>query len=479
MHAELTRLNNEVSVRSAKDPQLKTLVLPDQELIWMALDREQKIATDRAPIYPNLMRQEVMKYKKMQVDAWIVDRTQALEKKPVQKNSDLGPPIVINTGLTPDQEIEVLNRLITPITNLAQYGYVPTQPTEEEIGKAREAVDMSKGWEQCDRCEGRFQVFPGRNITTGELASGGECTHHPGRLYLPERPRGDVFIPKKYRCCNQDVAESKGCATTKHHVFKTSDPKRLASLWNFAQTPVNDSPRVKKAVAFDCEMGYSVHGMELVRLTATSWPDGAELLDVLVQPLGEILDLNSRYSGVFPEDLARAVPWTREWTPPPQQPGERRILQKVSSPKAARDLLFSFINPDTVLIGHGLENDLNATRMIHPKIVDTILLYPHRRGLPIRTSLKALMETCLNRRIQVDTGEGHDSAEDARAAGDLVRLKVQKEWTLMQANGWKLVDAVLRGPGWEPPAPARSSEDSVDKEDGGAPLTQELLKARS
>ncbi len=54
-------------------------------------------------------------------------------------------------------------------------------------------------------------------------------------------------------------------------------------------------------------MCYTVRGMELVRLTATSWPDGKELLDVLVHPVGEILDLNSRYSGVSPEDIVNAV----------------------------------------------------------------------------------------------------------------------------------------------------------------------------
>ncbi len=35
-------------------------------------------------------------------------------------------------------------------------------------------------------------------------------------------------------------------------------------------------------------------------------------------------------------------------------------MQIVSSPVVARDLLFSLISPDTPLIGHGLENDLNA-----------------------------------------------------------------------------------------------------------------------
>lgn len=480
LHAELVRLNREVSSRSIKEPKLKALVLSNQELIWMALDREHEIATQKAPIYPNVMKQDVMRYKKTQWEAWVVERTQALEKKPVQKTPDIGPPVIINTRLTPDQEVEILRKLVTPITNLHQYGYVPIPPTDEQIAQATDAADMSKGWEQCDRCTARFQVFPGRHINTGELASGGQCTHHPGRQYYPDRPRGDTAItPKKYRCCNENVGDSLGCVVAQTHVWKVNDPKRLASLWNFARTPVNDSPLVKSAVAFDCEMGYTVHGMELVRVTATSWPEGAKIVDVLVQPFGEILDLNSRYSGVFPEDLARATPWTIDRKAPPQQSDETKILQKVSSPEAARDLLFSFISPDTILIGHGLENDLNAMRMVHPKIVDTILLYPHRRGLPIRMSLKALMETHLNRRIQVDTGEGHDSAEDARAAGDLVRLKVQREWLSMQLKGWKVLDGVPRPPGWQPPAPERSSGESLDTEEGGVLLTEEFLEAGS
>lgn len=479
LHAEFARLNSEVSNRSVKDPQLKRLLLSDHELIWMALDREQEVATQRAAIYTNIMKQDVMKYKRAALDTWVSERTLALEKKAAPKNPSIGAPVVINTGLTPDQEAYILTRLVTPITSLEQHGYVPTVPTKEQIKDAKSAVDMSAGWEKCDRCTARFQVFPGRNIETGELASGGKCTHHPGRQYFPERQRGDTtHIPKKYRCCEEDIGESLGCTVGQNHVWKTSDPKRLASLWNFVQTPANDLG-VNKAVAFDCEMGYTVYGMELLRLTAISWPDGAEVVDVLVQPFGEILDLNSKYSGVFPEDLARAVPWSSSWKAPLQQPGERKILQMVSSPQVARDLLFSFITPETILVGHGLENDLNAMRIIHPKVVDTVLLYPHRRGLPVRMGLKALLEIHLNRRIQVDTGEGHDSAEDARAAGDLVRLRVQKEWASLQSDGWKLVDGVFREPGWKPAGAERKSEESADSEGTGANLTEDFLEGKS
>ncbi|KUI62669.1 RNA exonuclease 3 [Cytospora mali] len=482
LHAQFERLNEETSKKSSKDPNIKKLglVLSGQELIWMALDREQHLAVHKSAIYSNLLKQDVVRYRKLSVDDWIKERTKATATVQPEKKPADGAAVVINTGLTPDQEVQVLKqRLVTPIDGLAAYGYVPSPPSDDQIIAAKAAVEMSKNWEKCDRCTARFQVFPGRNLETGELASGGKCTHHPGRQYLPDRQKGDTsYVPKRYRCCGQDAGESPGCVKGNHHVWKTSDPKRLATLWNYAAAPANDNPSVAKAVCFDCEMGYTVYGMELIRLTATSWPDGAGLIDVLVQPFGEILDLNSQYSGVWPEDLARGVSWTKGWKAPEQKPGERKILQKVSSPEVARDLFFSLISPDTILIGHGLENDLNAMRMVHPKLVDTILLYPHKRGLPIRNSLRILMEVHLNRRIQIETGEGHDSAEDARAAGDLARLKVQKEWSSMKSDGWSFVDGTLREPGWKPASQGgRINEELVGAAKGGALLTEEFLEA--
>ncbi|MDA4132954.1 MAG: 3'-5' exonuclease, partial [Thaumarchaeota archaeon] len=265
--------------------------------------------------------------------------------------------------------------------------------------------------------------------------------------------------------CGQAVGDSAGCTTSKAHVFKTTDPKRLALVLNYAETPPNPVAPKNRAVCFDCEMGYSVRGFELIRVTATSWPAGEELLDVLVQPVGEILDLNSRYSGVWPEDMVNAEPWsaTKKKKKPDPEPGNpkegevattRKRMQMVSSPEVARDLLFSLISPDTPLIGHGLENDLNAMRIVHPTLVDTILLYPHKAGLPIRHGLKALMHNLLGRQIQIEAPAGagasprggHDSAEDARAAGELVRLKVRDEWRVMKLDGWSLVDGEFVSP---------------------------------
>lgn len=470
LHSEYTRLNNEVK-KAAKDDE-KSLVLSDQDLIVRALDKEEYIGTHTLSVYSNVLKNLVMKYKRMKADAW------KEEVKNEMKQPEDGapePPKKIETGLTPLQELELARRLVTPIDELTQHGYVPVVPSDEAIEKARQGVEASKGWEKCDRCQQRFQVFPGRREEDGALTSAGSCTFHWGKTFIPAKPPGDrTRQPKRYLCCGQDVGDSVGCYTDDHHVFKTSDPKRLASVLNFAETPPNVLAPSDRAVAFDCEMGYTVHGMELIRLTATSWPTGEELLDVLVRPVGEILDLNSRYSGVWPDDLAQAESWTVDDAidSKPAKNGEeggneadktkaKKKLKIVSSPEVARDLLFSLISPSTPLIGHGLENDLNAVRVVHPTLIDTVLLYPHRAGLPFRYGLKHLMDVHLDRKIQQETGPkmlGHDSAEDARAAGDLVRLKVKHLWRDMQLDGWKLVDGEF-----------------VDPKKGG--LTEEFIEA--
>lgn len=150
------------------------------------------------------------------------------------------------------------------------------------------------------------------------LTSNGPCVHHPVRSRFPPRQKTDNITGGRealYGCCNEPVG-TRGCTTTEHHVFVAKDPKRLAAVLPFIITPDNDSPakgpdgKVPAAVSFDCEMGYTVYGLELIRLTAVSWPEGTELIDILVRPLGTILDLNSRFSGVWPETYTAATPYS-------------------------------------------------------------------------------------------------------------------------------------------------------------------------
>lgn len=481
VHQEYKRLNEELS-KDAK-PEEKRLLLSDQQLITRVLDEEEAVAVGRASVYSNVMKNNVMKYKRLKVGEWVKEREKEVpaagKKRP---HGEMENAVVIETGLTPAQEVQLLQRITTPIDTLGAHGYVSSVPTDDMISKARDGLDTAMGWEKCDRCDQRFQVFVGRRAEDGALSSGGACNFHWGKAYFPDKLPGDrTKQPKRYLCCGQQIGDSAGCITHPNHVFKASDPKRLAAVLNYASTPENDAVPKDRAVCFDCEMGYTVHGMELIRLTATSWPDGDEILDILVKPLGEILDLNSRYSGVWPDDLAQAAEWQPgdALVPDKSSDGEsgsedgqlaKRKLKAVSSPAAARELLFSLLSPTTPLIGHGLENDLNAVRIVHPTLIDTVLAFPHKGGLPFRYSLKGLMSTHLNRKIQVQTGPrmlGHDSAEDARAAGELVRFKVAKEWADMKRAGWRVVDGEIVSP---------VANDGASADDSGG-LTERFIES--
>lgn len=200
---------------------------------------------------------------------------------------------------------------------------------------------------------------------------------------------------------------------------------------------------IERAICLDCEMCYTTLGMELIRITATAFPSGEVVVDALVRPRGGILDLNSRYSGVFPKHIMEALPYSKNPYPPtpvsqdslinpssaPPNDAAEEKLMILPSPEAARLLLMSYIDSETPILGHALENDLNALRLCHRSIIDTAILFPHNRGFPMRNKLKWLVEKHLERRIQVDgdSPQGHDSKIDARCAGELVRWKIKDE----------------------------------------------------
>ncbi|KAL9136392.1 MAG: hypothetical protein Q9175_002409 [Cornicularia normoerica] len=437
IHEQMVRLNEEVL-----DPSQNALRLSPQELIIVALEEEENIAKQNPAVYLNIIKLRITKLKKMRFAEWKEERLKQIAKRaPIDLIAKTeSAPKIFETGLSSSQEIVFLSKLLAKQGDLARHGYVPHALSDEEIAQARSGVEAAQGWEQCDRCKTRFQVFPGRREEDGALTSGGTCTYHPAK---PRRPQAKDKADKGhkeavYACCNETVGESAGCTQATAHVFKVSESKRLALIMPFKETPPKLlTPRPNTPVCFDCEMGYTTLGLELIRLTATAWPNGEELLDVLVRPQGEVLDLNSRFSGVWPKDYANALSY--ECIPIDEKNRSKDSEQRlriVESPTIARDLLFEHLTPEIPLIGHALDNDLNATRIIHPSIVDTVLLFPHPCGLPIRFGLKALMKKHLDRNIQMGGDQGHDSKEDARAAGELVRLKISEMWRTMRRDGW-------------------------------------------
>lgn len=154
-------------------------------------------------------------------------------------------------------------------------------------------------------------------------------------------------------------------------------------------------------LGLDCEMGYTTKGFELMRVTAVDYFTLKTVMDTYVLPFGEIVDFNTRFSGISALD-GDFVSFNQ-------------MIQELGT----------VMDKDTILIGHGLENDMNALRLIHSHIIDTSILYPKFESTPTsRKSLKDLTFKYLSRNIQVGD---HDSAEDSIAAIEIVRYHVDKD----------------------------------------------------
>lgn len=168
----------------------------------------------------------------------------------------------------------------------------------------------------------------------------------------------------------------------------------------------NQSTYTPKVFAIDCEMCKSYDKAVLTRVTVVA-EDGNVIIDELVKPDVPITDYVTQFSGITFETLKYVNTRLRDV--------QRMICNTISS--------------NDIMIGHSLENDLEALKIRHPIIIDTAVIYQNpTRGYSFYNSkpaLRNLARRYLQRSIQTGGSNGHDSAEDALACLDLFKLKIK------------------------------------------------------
>ncbi|KAB7496600.1 putative exonuclease [Armadillidium nasatum] len=161
----------------------------------------------------------------------------------------------------------------------------------------------------------------------------------------------------------------------------------------------------------DCEMCRTVVGIELTRVSVVD-----EKLNVIyssfVKPSNQIVDFLTRYSGITPDHLVDVTTSVVQ-----VQQKLRKILPK-----------------DCILVGHGIDNDLIALKLLHPYLIDTSIIYNLSRNPYTKPSLKLLAKLFLNKDIQVGDVKGHDPSEDAAASLELALLKLRNNTSFGDLN---------------------------------------------
>ncbi|XP_042335819.1 RNA exonuclease 1 homolog [Sceloporus undulatus] len=380
-----------------------------QEAFDKALS-EEKVAYERSTsrnIYLNVAVNTLKKLRSL-LPSPSQDAHKASNRKVVSHEAMLGGKLAAKTSFSFNRSTSLrvedltgptlyrrLKEYLMTEDDLKLHGY--PLPCSEKPGRAvvftvEEKKTPESSCRICCRCGTEYMVTPSGNCVRKE-----ECVHHWGKLRKQRVPGG---WETHYNCCSGAVG-SPGCQVAKQHVHDGRKENLEGFVKTFEKLPSRDSyPGI---YALDCEMCYTKQGLELTRVTVID-ADLKVVYDTFVKPDHKVVDYNTRFSGVTEADLENTSISIRD----------------------VQAVLLSMFSTDTILIGHSLESDLFALKLIHCTVVDTAIVFPHRLGLPYKRALRTLMADYLKRIIQ-DSVEGHDSSEDARACMELMIWKIKED----------------------------------------------------
>ena len=174
---------------------------------------------------------------------------------------------------------------------------------------------------------------------------------------------------------------------------------KLGCSWS-DHTPFHREVGSFPMFALDCEMVETAQGLELARVSLVN--EALECIyDKLVKPENPVIDYKTQFSGITEELLV----------------GVTTSLYDVQTS------LCNLLPPQSILVGHSLENDLHALKMAHPCVIDTSCLFMPQRD-PHKLKLRLLTRRLLGADIQAGSS-GHSSVEDATACMKLVQAKLR------------------------------------------------------
>lgn len=301
--------------------------------------------------------------------------------------------------------------------------------------------------------------FPVATASGGDAAAGSSSSFVLTATAAVSASSGELTLPPRH------VATKTALADLRHYHAKTT-ATTAAGDSSASSAATADSaaaaPSRPRLLALDCEMCQTAVGLQLARVTVTG-EDDAVVLDALVKPELPVMDHLTQYSGITASMLAGATATLADV--------QARLVALIdgdggnssetsSSPSASSPSVSSPSSSSSspaVLVGHSLECDLQALRLVHTRVIDTSLLFPHPAGLPYRHALRHLVRTRLGRTIQAGHGtSGHDSVEDTVAAMHLVQSELQAALASADATAAAGADTDV------------SDVEEEEKEEGGA-----------
>ncbi|KAI0984269.1 hypothetical protein GJ496_004891 [Pomphorhynchus laevis] len=309
------------------------------------------------------------------------------------------------TDLSEAELYKLLLKYVLTEEDLKRHGFPYPGETSNEILIHRNPYWFSKISESssdpcircCDRCSKEFKV------DTNELPiKGDKCIYHWGKCRVSyEKGRESS---KRYFCCGESE-DMLGCTSAEVHVVRANEfSKDMMRGFVYSIPKSLESPNASAGIfALDCEMCYTTKGLEVAHISVIDHKL-CVVYQSYIRPDNPIIDHNTRFSGITDSNLIG-------------------VTTSLSDVQAALNKL---ISNKSILIGHGLHNDLIGIKLIHSVIIDTSVLFPHRNGYPYKRSLRDLAREKINKIIQ-NNADGHSSTEDAIACLQLVFYKLQSD----------------------------------------------------